>query len=84
MTLHTTPTGGPNFPTVEPALPVLVKSKEDTRVPLPGEKSTGSDESPIDTDSPGEAEFKEGGYGWSVVLKTSRNPSLPLLMCVPK
>jgi hypothetical protein len=67
MTLHTTPTGGPNLPTAEPALPVLVKSEKDTPVPLPGEKSTGSDESPADTDSPGETEFKEGGYGWSVL-----------------
>ncbi|KAL2257905.1 hypothetical protein VTK26DRAFT_8989 [Humicola hyalothermophila] len=33
----------------------------------PGEKTAGSDESPVETDSPGEAEFKEGGYGWVVV-----------------
>ena len=67
MTLRTTPAGGLNFPTTEPALPVFAKSKEDTPVPLPGEKSTGSDESPVDTDSPGETEFKEGGYGWLVL-----------------
>jgi hypothetical protein len=66
MTPQTTPAGRPDF-TAESALPVLVNSKEDISVPLPGEKSTGSDESPIDTDSPGEAEFKEGGYGWLVL-----------------
>jgi hypothetical protein len=67
MTPQTTPTGRPDFSAAESALPVLMNSEEDTPAPLPGEKSTGSDESPIDTDSPGEAEFKEGGYGWLVL-----------------
>ncbi len=65
------PPDGPGLSTTEPALPVLTKSpsKDETAVPYPGEKSAGSDESPVDTDSPGspeeaEPEFKEGGYGW--------------------
>ncbi|SPQ18916.1 213e2d1a-9612-48e8-9324-017662670848 [Thermothielavioides terrestris] len=33
-----------------------------------GEKTSGSDESPVETDPPGEVEFKEGGYGWVVVF----------------
>ncbi|AEO65814.1 uncharacterized protein THITE_2113289 [Thermothielavioides terrestris NRRL 8126] len=33
-----------------------------------GEKTSGSDESPAETDPPGEVEFKEGGYGWVVVF----------------
>ena len=62
---------GPGLSTSEPPLPVLTHStsKDETSVPDLGEKSTGSDESPVDTDSPGspeeaEPEFKEGGYGW--------------------
>lgn len=65
------PPAGPGLSTSEPAAPVLARSasKDETAVPSTGEKSTGSDESPVDTDSPcspGEAEpeFKEGGYGW--------------------
>lgn len=42
---------------------------------LQGEKTSGSEESPIETDgSVGEAEFKEGGYGWFVDCKTNIFP----------
>ncbi|KAK3906835.1 major facilitator superfamily domain-containing protein [Staphylotrichum tortipilum] len=76
MAPHTAvPADGPGLSTSELALPVLADSpfKDETAVPCPGEKSTGSDESPVDTDSPGspgdaEPEFKEGGYGWVVVF----------------
>jgi MFS family permease len=46
----------------------LVASKYDGLVLSPDEQSNESDESPVPTDSPGEAEFKEGGYGWVVVF----------------
>ncbi|KAH6845181.1 major facilitator superfamily domain-containing protein [Chaetomium sp. MPI-CAGE-AT-0009] len=54
--------------TPEPAPPVSVNPKKDTTDPLSGEKSTGSDDSPVETDSSEEVEFKEGGYGWVVVF----------------
>lgn len=68
MALPSTAPAGPGLSTPESALPVLVHSAEDTHGSLSGEKSTGSEESPVETDSPGDAEpeFKEGGYGWSV------------------
>jgi len=70
MTSHTTARDGPGLSTPEPTLPVLPRSKEDAPEPLSGEKSTSSDESPLETDSPEDAEpeFKEGGYGWVVVF----------------
>lgn len=77
MTPHTTPAGGPDFSTAESALPIVVNSKEAAPVPLPGEKSTGSDESPVETDSSGEVEFKEGGYGWLVHVYTQKTLALP-------
>jgi hypothetical protein len=55
-------------PSPEPAQPGSMKPKENIPNPLSGEKSTGSDDSPVETDSPEEAEFKEGGYGWVVVF----------------
>ncbi|KAH6649955.1 major facilitator superfamily domain-containing protein [Chaetomium tenue] len=45
-----------------------MKSTQNTPDVFSGEKGTGSDESPVETDSPEEAEFKEGGYGWVVVF----------------
>jgi len=35
----------------------------------PREKSSGSDETQVETGSPETTEFKEGGYGWSVLLE---------------
>ncbi len=66
MASHTTAQDGPGLSTPESTMPVLLRSKEDAPEPLSGEKSTASDESPLETDSPGDAEpeFKEGGYGW--------------------
>lgn len=48
----------------EPTAPDAVHSKDAALAPQFDAKNTGSDESPAETDSPGEAEFKEGGYGW--------------------
>lgn len=69
MAPHSTAPGGPGLPVPESALPALVHSKEDAHASLSGEKSTGSEETPVETDSPGdsEPEFKEGGYGWLVL-----------------
>ncbi|KAL2128036.1 hypothetical protein VTI74DRAFT_9824 [Chaetomium olivicolor] len=68
MAPHTTAPHGARLQSPESAVPVLVSRKEDAALPSSGEKSTGSEESPIESDSPGEADFKEGGYGWVVVL----------------
>ncbi|KAK4154025.1 major facilitator superfamily domain-containing protein [Chaetomidium leptoderma] len=68
MTSHTTAPDGPDLTAPESALPRLVHTNENAPVPLSGEKGAGSDESPMETDWPGEAEFKEGGYGWVVVF----------------
>jgi hypothetical protein len=64
MTSHTAAPDRPAPPTPESASSVLVASKDDGLVLSPDEQSNESDESPVPTDSPGEAEFKEGGYGW--------------------
>ncbi|KAL2018951.1 hypothetical protein VTK56DRAFT_10245 [Thermocarpiscus australiensis] len=45
-----------------------VPSEDGTHVHFQREKSAQSEQSPIDTDSPREPEFKEGGYGWVVVV----------------
>jgi hypothetical protein len=69
MARHTATPNGPGLTAPESALPVLVNPKEDTLDPLSGgETSTGADESPAETDPPGPADFKEGGYGWLVLL----------------
>lgn len=54
----------PHTATPEQALPVSMNRKQTTSELLSGEKGTGSDDSPVETDSPEEPEFKEGGYGW--------------------
>ena len=67
MASHTTARDGPGLSTPEPTVTALPHSrKEDAPEPLSAEKSTASDESPLETDSPADAgpEFKEGGYGW--------------------
>ncbi|GAB1311157.1 Major facilitator superfamily domain-containing protein [Madurella fahalii] len=46
--------------------------RDGTHPDLQGEKTSGSEDSPIETDgSAGEAEFKEGGYGWVVVVSVA-------------
>ena len=68
MARHTLTPDGPGLTASGSALPVFVDSK-DTPDPLSGgETSTGADESPAETDPPGAAEFKEGGYGWLVLV----------------
>jgi hypothetical protein len=54
----------PRTATPKQALPVSMNPKQTTSELLSGEKGTGSDDSPVETDSPEEPEFKEGGYGW--------------------
>ncbi|KAL2158577.1 hypothetical protein VTH06DRAFT_4344 [Thermothelomyces fergusii] len=49
-------------PNPEPASGVFMNTKEHSTEPLTGEESPGG------TGSPEKAEFKEGGYGWIVVL----------------
>lgn len=56
---------GPGITTPESALAwTSPMSSQDGAAVLPNEKSAGSDETTVETDSPGEVEFKEGGYGW--------------------
>ena len=66
MSTHAPLPDGPGLPAPETALqwPSPVSSQAGVVVHLPGEKSTGSDETPVETESSGEVEFKEGGYGW--------------------
>lgn len=68
MTLRAAPQCGPGTTAPDSrTLPVSALSKDDDALAqLPGEKSTGSDESPAETESARDAEFKEGGYGWLV------------------
>ncbi|KAK4101754.1 MFS general substrate transporter [Parathielavia hyrcaniae] len=68
MSIQTAAIDRPRLPASESASSVLVVPKEGAPVLRPGEKSTGSDESPGETDNHEEAEFKEGGYGWVVVF----------------
>lgn len=75
MSSRTPLSDGAGLPVPEPALrsPSPGSFQEDAAVQLPSEKGVGPDETPTDTDSPGEVEFKEGGYGW-LVLRGSRHP----------
>ncbi len=84
MASHTTAPDRPDLSTFEPGLPVSLPPKEEFPGPLSSEKSSGSDESPVETDSPEEVEpeFKEGGYGWSV-SSYSPHPSIAIAALPP-
>ncbi|KAL2144992.1 hypothetical protein VTI28DRAFT_8221 [Corynascus sepedonium] len=47
---------------------VYMNTKEQCIRPVPGEPGAGQDETPAETDLAEKAEFKEGGYGWVVVI----------------
>ncbi|KAK4242316.1 major facilitator superfamily domain-containing protein [Achaetomium macrosporum] len=69
MTPPEVPPDGRGLPTHEST---SLASKDGAHVPPSVEKGIASDESPSgETDSPGEGEFKEGGYGWVVVVSVS-------------
>ncbi|KAK4128256.1 MFS general substrate transporter [Parathielavia appendiculata] len=68
MSLQTAALNRPWLSAPESAPSVLVVPKEDAPVLRPDEKSTGSEESPGETNTHDNTEFKEGGYGWVVVF----------------
>lgn len=85
MASRATAPDGPSLSDPESTLNTVVPSKDCSPVRLPDEKGAGPEESPQQTDSPGEAEFKEGGYGWLVPLSTKHplpKPSVAWPLCV--